>query len=183
MGHRTRQPDGRAKGAQAAPTFRRFAARLLFYLFLASLLFSLGGIHRKMGPIQTAMAAIVAAGANALGAGVRAHGSVIEVGHLGLEINHECTGVFVLLVYAVFVLAYPAPWAWRGRGILVSVLVLTTVNVGRLVFLVIVADRQPTWVGYLHEYFFQCLFIALLALLAAVWTEQVRRATVHRIPG
>lgn len=183
MADRTQRPGGGAKSVQAGLTFTGFVVRLLLYLFLVSLLFSLGGIHRKMGLIQGAMAGIVAAGANALGARARVHGTVIEVERLGLEINHECTGVFVLLVYAVFVLAYPAPWTWRGRGMLLGVLVLTAANIGRLVLLVIVAERQPSWVGYLHEYFFQCLFIALLAFLAAVWTEQVRRAAVNSIPG
>jgi len=170
--------SGRQPGS-APPTFTGFAARLLLYLFLVSLLFSLGNLHLKMRPLQEIMAAAVVAGANVLGAGARVNGSVIHAGQAALDINHECTGVFVLLVYAMFVLAYPAPWSNRVGGIFLGTVVLTVVNIGRLILLTFVASRRPSWFGYLHEYFFQGLFIAILAFLASLWTEQVRRAT-HR---
>src|ERR1700682_3298552 len=41
------------------PTFSGFVLRLLLYLFVASLLFSLGGLHQRMVPIQQAMASVV----------------------------------------------------------------------------------------------------------------------------
>jgi len=163
------------------PTFTGFAVRLIIYLFVASLFFSLAGLHKRMGPIQNSMARIVSATANAIGGGARVEGSIIHTGQSALEINHECTGVFVLFVYASFVLAYPAPWSWRARGLIVGAAVLTAINIGRLILLVLVANRRPGWFAYLHEYFFQGVFIAILAFLASVWTEQVRRATIGRV--
>jgi exosortase/archaeosortase family protein len=106
---------------------------------------------------------------------------VIRLEGAALDINHECTGIFVLLVYATFVAAYPAAWTERAYGILVGIAVLMAVNVGRLILLTVIASRRPEWFVYFHEYFFQGLFIALLAFLASVWTEQVRRATLRRI--
>jgi len=173
------QPADRGGGNSVpVPSFTAFAVRLLLYLFLVSLLFSLGGLHLKMGPLQDGIASIVTAGANALGAQAEVKGSVIRLGDAALDINHECTGVFVLLVYGMFVLAYPAPWSWRARGIGLGAVVLTVVNIGRLILLTVAARRRPDWFAYLHEYFFQGLFIAILAFLASAWTEQVRRATI-----
>ena len=65
------------------------------------------------------------AGANLLGADADVDGTIIKAQHAALEINHECTGVFVLLVYAMFVLAYPAPWGQRLTGIAIGIGVLT----------------------------------------------------------
>ena len=155
--------------------------RLLVYLFAASLLFSLGGLHQRMGPVQEAMARIVGAGANLLGADAQVGGSIIRTEHAALEINHECTAVFVLLVYTMFVLAYPAPWTHRLSGIAIGLSTLTAINIARLIILTVIASRYPDWFAYFHEYFFQGLFIALLAFLASMWTEQVRRATVGRL--
>jgi archaeosortase B (VPXXXP-CTERM-specific) len=176
------QPKG-PRGAKPAPppSFGHFVVRLMVYLFLTSLLFSLGQLHLHMGPLQRVMARGVGAASNWFGAGATVDGSLIHVEHGGLEINHECTGVFVLLVYAMFVLAYPAPWQQRFYGITVGIIVLMAINVARLVALVVIASRYPSWFGYFHEYFFQGLFIALLAFLASVWTEQVRRATLPRV--
>lgn len=163
------------------PSFSAFVGRLLAYLFLVSLAFSLGGLHLRMGPFQEALAATVTAGANALGAGAARSGTLIRLQQAALDINHECTGVFVLLVYATFVAAYPAAWSERASGIAIGVAVLIGVNVARLIALTVIASRRPAWFAYFHEYFFQGLFIALLAFLASVWTEQVRRATLRRI--
>lgn len=165
----------------AQPSFTGFVVRLLAYLFIASLLFSLGGLHQRMGPLQESMASVVSGGANVLGAGSTVAGTIIRTDHAALEINHECTGVFVLLVYIGFVLAYPAPWVQRGSGIAIGVATLMGINIARLIVLTVIASRYPDWFAYFHEYFFQGLFIALLALLASVWTEQVRRATVGRV--
>jgi archaeosortase B (VPXXXP-CTERM-specific) len=176
-------PEGSARPPrrETPPSFSAFVARLLVYLFLVSLVFSLGGLHLRMEPIQKALAATVTAGANGLGAGAARAGTVIRLDAAALDINHECTGVFVLLVYATFVAAYPAAWFERAYGIAVGVAVLMGVNVARLILLTVIASKRPAWFAYFHEYFFQGLFIALLAFLASVWTEQVRRATLRRI--
>jgi len=170
-----------ASGASRPPTFTGFLVRLLLYLFLASLAFSLGELHLHMRPLQHAMAASVTAGANLFGAGAELDDTIIKTRHAALEINHECTGVFVLLVYVMFVLAYPAPWSHRVSGIAIGISTLTAINIARLVVLTVIASNYPDWFAYFHEYFFQGLFIALLAFLASLWTEQVRRATVGRL--
>lgn len=165
------------------PTFAGFAVRLLAYLFAISLLFSVGELYRHMLPLQSFLASTVTAGANLFGAGVQVRGPIIDVTELKLEINHECTAIFVLLVYVAFVFAYPAPWKSRLVGIGVGAFVLTGVNIGRLIVLTLIARSRPDLFNYVHEYFFQGVFIALLAVLASLWTEQVRRAAVVRLAG
>ncbi len=165
---------------EKAPTFAGFTFRLFLYLFLVSLLFSLGNMHENLLPMQRLLAAGATAGANVFGAEATLEGTIIRTEQQALDINHECTGIFVLLVYTMFVLAYPAPWSSRLSGAAVGWLTLNLVNVARLVLLTVIASRQPEWFAYFHEYFFQGLFIALLAVLASIWTEQVRRAT---LPG
>ena len=59
---------------------------------------------------------------------------------------------------------------------------LMAINLIRLAALTVIASEFPDWFAYFHEYFFQGLFIALLAVLASLWTEQVRRATLRRLP-
>jgi archaeosortase B (VPXXXP-CTERM-specific) len=175
------EKKGQRPRSEKPPSFSAFVVRLLAYLFLVSLLFSLGGLHLRMGRLQEILAATVTAGANALGSEAKRDGTLIRLDQAALEINHECTGVFVLLVYATFVVAYPAAWSERASGIVTGVTILMGVNVARLIALCVIASKRPTWFAYFHEYFFQGLFIALLAFLASVWTEQVRRATLRRI--
>jgi exosortase/archaeosortase family protein len=154
---------------------------LFLYLFLVSLLFSLAGLHTALHPVQQWMAGFAAAGARILGADATAVETIIRTEHAALDINHECTGIFVLLVYTMFVLAYPAPWRQRAFGSLVGWVTLLTINLARLVLLTVIASRKPDWFAYFHEIFFQGLFIGILAILATIWTEQVRRATLARV--
>jgi exosortase/archaeosortase family protein len=163
------------------PTFSGFALRLFLYLFLVSLLFSLGGMHRALLPVQRWMAWFAASGARALGAGASVSETIVRTDHAALDINHECTGIFVLLVYTMFVLAYPAPWRQRVLGSLVGWVTLLGINLARLVILTVIASQKPDWFAYFHEIFFQGLFIGILAILATIWTEQVRRATLPRL--
>jgi archaeosortase B (VPXXXP-CTERM-specific) len=172
-----------AKRRFALSPFAAFALRLLAYLFVVSLFFSLGGLHQRLGPVQRAIASVVVAGANLLGANGTVVGSVIRLDSAALDINHECTGIFVLLVYSTFVLAYPASWKQRLSGTAVGIVTLMGVNIARLVLLTVIASRYPDWFAYFHEYFFQGVFIALLAFLASIWTEQVRRASLSSVPG
>src|SRR5437879_2550338 len=67
--------------SERPPTFSGFVVRLLVYLFLASLLFSLGGLHERMGPIQEGMAWMVGAGGNLLGADATVDGTIIKSPH------------------------------------------------------------------------------------------------------
>lgn len=175
------RPGGQRAKQNQPPSFAAFTVRLLLYLFLASLLFSLGKLHTRMEPLQRLIAQAAAAGANRLGADATVNGTIIRMDRAALEINHECTGVFVLLVYAMFVLAYPAPWRQRLSGITLGAVFLTVVNVARLIALTWIASRKPDLFAYFHEYFFQGVFVALLAFLASIWTEQVRRATLGGI--
>jgi archaeosortase B (VPXXXP-CTERM-specific) len=167
----------------ALSPFAAFALRLLAYLFVVSLFFSLGALHQRLGPVQTSIASVVASGANVLGANANVIGSIIRLEGAALDINHECTGIFVLLVYSTFVLAYPASWKQRLSGTAVGIVTLMGVNVARLIALTVIASRFPAWFAYFHEYFFQGVFIALLAFLASIWTEQVRRASLSSVPG
>ncbi len=169
--------DKKSAPSQAAdnPSFAGFAFRLFLYLFLASLFFSVGNLHESLMPVQRLLAESAGGGANLAGADATVEGTIIRTDHAALDINHECTGIFVLLVYTMFVMAYPAPWRSRLSGAAVGWVTLNVVNVLRLILLTVIASRRPDWFAYFHEYFFQGLFIALLAILASIWTEQVRR--------
>src|SRR6185295_2934276 len=162
MASRARSASPTTSGASPPPSFAGFVVRLLLYLFLSSLAFSLGQMHLHMRPVQEAMSSSVTVAANLLGANAEVESTIIKTKHAALEINHECTGIFVLLVYAMFVLAYPAPWWHRASGIAIGFSVLMLINLARLVVLTMIASNYPDWFPYFHEYFFQGLFIALL---------------------
>jgi archaeosortase B (VPXXXP-CTERM-specific) len=177
-----------AAGVGAAPpggnnrAFYFLVARFLAYLFAASLAFSLGKAHEYLEPVQVAIASGAALGARVLGDDAKADGPFIAVQDFpAIYINHECTGIFVLVIYAAFLLAYPASWLQRLVGIVFGIAVLQLVNIARLSALTVIAARWPDLFDYFHEYIWQGIFVAMLALLVAIWIDTVnRKAAVLR---
>ena len=159
-----------------------FALRFFGALFAASLLFSLGRMDKALEPIQSALAAAGAFGARILGTPAEADGFHIKVGReMVMQINHECTGVFVLLIWGALLFARPTTWKTRLWSFALGVLIIQATNVARLATLAAIAAHWPTLFGYFHEYVWQGLFVAMIAVMAAAWpddaVEEQRLAT------
>jgi exosortase/archaeosortase family protein len=158
--------------------FYMLVARFLAYLFVASLAFSVGKAHEYLEPAQAVIARAAAAGSTLLGDPAHSEGPYISVqGYPAILINHECTGIFVLVIYTAFLLAYPAGWLQRLAGIVIGILILEAVNVARLAILTVIASRWPDLFDYFHEYVWQGVFVAMLALLVAIWIDTVNDKT------
>jgi len=106
---------------------------------------------------------------------VRAQGNLISAGGVTLNINHECTGVFVLFVLVSFLAAYPASWRAKLLGMAVGISVLSLINVVRIATLVRVVEFYPDAFVYFHEYVWQGAFLMLVTLYSITWVEWVRR--------
>ena len=93
---------------------------------------------------------------------------------MSLDVNYECTGVYVLLILFTFLFAYPASWRSRISGVIVGVVALTAINIFRISVLVRVAEIEPELFGYFHEYVWQGVFLILVIAYAMAWVERVR---------
>jgi len=157
-----------AKRAERS-AFRWFEIRFLGCLLLFSILVTVTSIQNHLWPVEHGLATAAAWGAAAARVHVERTGNLLLVGGHQLEINHECTAFFVLLIYASFLLAYPAtPWE-RVRGFARGAVILMLVNAVRLAGLAIVVAWRPALFAYFHEYFWQVLFLGLTTALAHRW--------------
>lgn len=172
MAKKQRQPRERPRNDEVLRLVGLFALRFFGALFAASLLFSLGGLHRAMEPVQAALASAGAAGARLLGADAQADGFHINVSRqMVMLVNHECTGIFVLLIWGALLFARRTTWKTRLWSFALGVVIIQAINVARLATLAAVAARWPELFGYLHEYVWQGLFVALIATMAAAWPD------------
>jgi exosortase/archaeosortase family protein len=109
------------------------------------------------------------------GSGASVDGNLISVSGLTLDINHECTGVFVLFVLVSFIAAYPARLWTKLSGLVFGVLLLSLINVLRIATLVRIVEFYPGLFVYFHEYVWQGVFLMLVTLYALSWVEWARR--------
>jgi exosortase/archaeosortase family protein len=113
--------------------------------------------------------------ANLVGSNAVVDGNLISVRGITLDINHECTGVFVLFVLASFIAAYPARLSAKALGIVVGIALLSFVNMLRIATLVRVVEWRPAAFAYFHEYVWQGAFLMLVTLYAMTWVEWTRK--------
>ncbi len=151
-----------------------FTLRFLAFLLLASAGFWALSLHTRLGPVQRAIAATSATLARWTGGTSVARGDDIVVRDLVMNVNHECTGIFVIMLFSSFVLAYPAPWRARVRGLAVGIPLFMAVNVLRLATLARIVEVYPNLFFYLHEYVWQGILTVLVLLGTLAWAERLR---------
>lgn len=167
-------PAARPLGGGGLTPPQRFAARFFALLVLASALAWAVALPDRLGPVQRALAGGATWLAGLAGGAAARSGDKIHVAGLLIDINFECTGVYVLLILCVFLLAYPATWRARAAGAALGIAALTALNVLRIAVLVRVAEIEPALFDYLHEYVWQGLFLVLTVAYAMAWVERTR---------
>lgn len=165
--------------ATAAPSrglseAQAFGLRFFAFLVLASVLAWAVTLPARLGLPQRWIAGSATVLAQAAGSKAQVHGDQISAAGLMVDINYECTGVYVLLILFVFLLAYPAAWRARALGAAIGVVALTALNIFRIAVLIRVAELQPALFSYLHEYVWQGIFLVLTIAYAMTWVERVR---------
>lgn len=154
----------------------RFAATFFLLLLGFSALSAATELQNHLRVVENAFAAMATGLAHVVGSAAQVvDGNLIMTRNLSLNINHECTGVFVLFVLVSFITAYPAKLQAKAIGILVGVTALSAINVLRIATLVRIVEAYPASFDYFHEYVWQGAFLMLVTLYAITWVEWARR--------
>jgi exosortase/archaeosortase family protein len=149
-----------------------FSLRFFAYLLFFSVGFWFFSLHEHLGPVQRTIAALSVAIERLVGGHAVAAREDIVVQTMTMTINHECTGVFVYMLFIAFVLAYPAPWIGRLSGLAIGIPLIFAVNVLRLATLARVVEIYPQAFFYLHEYVWQGIFTVFVLVGAIAWAER-----------
>jgi exosortase/archaeosortase family protein len=150
----------------------RFTIRFFLCLLVFSAVFWAFSIHTRLGPVQRAVATLSALLARWAGGVARAQGDDILINTVVMNVNHECTGIFVCVLFASFVLAYPASWAARLVGFSIGIPLFFSVNVVRLATLARIVEVYPNAFFYFHEYVWQGVFMVFVLVGALAWAER-----------
>jgi exosortase/archaeosortase family protein len=149
----------------------KFGLRFFACLMLFSIVFWAFSLHERLGPVQRTIALLSALGARWAGGDALAQGSDVVVKTMVMTVNHECTGIFVCILFASFVLAYPASWRARATGFAIGIPLLLSVNVFRLATLARIVEIYPQAFFYFHEYVWQGVFMVFVLVGALAWAE------------
>jgi exosortase/archaeosortase family protein len=150
-----------------------FGLRFFALLLLASVIFWVFTLHTRLGPLQRSIAYLSAVVERGLMNGKAvSYDDNIVVETLTLNVNHECTGIFVFVLFASFVLAYPTAWRARFVGLVAGLPLLFAINVIRLATLARIVEVYPDAFFYFHEYVWQGFFMVIVLVGAITWAER-----------
>ncbi|GIW44641.1 MAG: hypothetical protein KatS3mg077_1923 [Candidatus Binatia bacterium] len=153
----------------------RFIAIFFGCLWVFSAAMAVTNLQNRLGLIERAIAWSAAYLAQRAGSQAQVvEGNVIQAGGASLQVNHECTGLFVFVVLVSFIVAYPARWWQKLAGILVGVVSLSVVNVARIATLVRLVEFYPNLFDYFHEFVWQGVFLMLVTVYSMAWVERTR---------
>jgi exosortase/archaeosortase family protein len=113
---------------------------------------------------------------NLLGTSTRTQGTILSSDSFAVNIVAECTAIGPLVLFTGAVLAYPAPAAAKAIGAVLGLVVLTVVNVFRIVTLFWIGSAYPEYLSVAHLLVWQTAIILLAIVLWLVWVERIAGA-------
>lgn len=108
-----------------------------------------------------------------LGAKIMCVGNTISYGSTAFDVIPECTGIDVVWLFVAAVLAFPSRWRDKLTGVAMGVLVLTGLNLIRIVTLVLVGARWPDGLEYGHLYVWPAIVLAAGVGMWLSWAGSV----------
>lgn len=110
-----------------------------------------------------------------LGAQSWVSGASVGIPGFAVEIKNNCNAIYEIGLYASAIFAYPATLRQRTLGFAIGSVLLYLANLIRVLALIGIGRYFPGGFQIAHLYFFQALFLALVAACWIIWLSRVRR--------
>jgi exosortase H (IPTLxxWG-CTERM-specific) len=169
--HPTAAGDGRRP-----PSRRREILFLVVFLVLLGASFTAISLQpvndRVIEPFTAGIARVSGATLNLMGQGITMRGTIIENHRFAVNIRNGCNGVETMLIFISAVLAFPAPWAARGIGLVLGILAIQVVNLVRVVALFLTGAYFPRLFDASHTVVWQTVVILFGVLLWIFWASR-----------
>jgi exosortase H (IPTLxxWG-CTERM-specific) len=133
-----------------------------------------------MSALQEANAAMSAAVLNVFGEGASADGTSLRSKRNSVNIAHGCDAIEPIALFVAAVIAFPSPWLTKLPGLLIGTLMLTALNIVRIVSLFYIGIWNPAWFDRMHEDVWQPAFIVLALFFWVVWALWATKPAVRR---
>jgi exosortase H (IPTLxxWG-CTERM-specific) len=154
------------------------AATVLFGLY------QLTEATHRFAVVNRCNAALCGGVLRGVGVDAQRNGTMLRLPGGGMEIISECSAIYVAILFAAAVIAFPTTWRARLRGLAVGLPILFAVNLLRLATLGLVIRYRAALLPLFHEYLWQVLFVIVVTALYVAWIERiVPRATRPRSPA
>lgn len=119
---------------------------------------------------------------SAAGGAAAVEGTVLRAPANGFAVNMKdgCNGVSVMMLLWCAVLAFPATWMWKLKGLLLGSVAIQCLNFVRFVSLFYLGQYNTQWFEFAHAYLWEILIMVDAMAVFWVWVTMMCRPV--RIP-
>lgn len=117
---------------------------------------------------------------NVFGENASARDTSVSSARNSVNIRHGCDAIEPSALFLAAVLAFPAAFKSKLPGLIAGTLILAIINLVRIVSLFYVGIFKQEWFDFMHEDFWQPLFILLALSLWIAWAMWAMRTSMRR---
>lgn len=125
------------------------------------------------------VASVTSATLSVLGFATATSGTTVSSQAFAMNIAYGCDALEPTFLFAVVVLAFPAPWKKKLLGVLGGVALLYAINIIRLITLFLTGIYKREYFELMHIEVWQALFIILALALFVLWVSITERQPQH----
>ena len=88
-------------------------------------------------------------------------------------VTTECTGIFMMSIFASFIAVYPSSIKAKGIALLTGIPFIFAANILRLFIMAWIDKIKPQYTEIFHNYIWQVVFIIMVVFMWTVWIDKV----------
>ncbi|HKD07535.1 MAG TPA: exosortase H [Bryobacteraceae bacterium] len=113
----------------------------------------------------------------AAGGRVQVEGAVLRAPSSGfaIEMKDGCNGVNVMALLWSAMLAFPASWVWKAKGVLMGTAAIQVINLVRFISLFYLGQYSIAWFDFAHLYLWENLIMADALVVFWLWVSPLLR--------
>jgi len=93
-----------------------------------------------------------------------------------IKVEDTCNASNVTVLLWAAILAFPAPWKQKLKGLLIGTVVLHAVNLIRIISLYYIGQLQPGWFDFTHLYVWETVIMIVTLVIFWNWVQRTYRA-------
>ena len=167
-----------AEEASAPPRQNRMLRFLvLFPIFLAvgfcALLIPF--LHPAITAFTRGLVEVSAMVIRLFGGNAAAHQVILQNPSNGfaMEVLDGCNGDDVVVLLWAAILAYPASWSQKGKGLLAGTATIYVINFLRIISLFYLGQYDRQWFEFAHQYVWESVFVLLTLTIFWMWVRRM----------
>ncbi len=109
------------------------------------------------------------------GGHARVEGTVLRSPSNGfaIEMKNGCNGINATVLLCSAVLAFPASWLQKAKGLFIGIFAIQSVNVVRFISLFYLGQYNLAWFDFAHNYLWESLIMLDALVMFGLWVNSV----------